>query len=308
MKHLIKKALILLCSFFVVVTATFFLMHAIPGDPFSQDKAIPQEILKAMHEHYGLDQPIFIQYLKYLKGLCQGDLGPSFKYQGRLVQDIIRDGFPISGYLGLQALVIALVGGLGLGSLAAFYHGKWQDHVTIVMAILGISIPSFILATYLQYLFAMKLGWLPVARWGSFPQTILPSLALSAAPLAFIARLMRSSMIEILAQDYIMTAKAKGLSSFQIFLKHALKNAFLPILSFLGPLAAGILTGSFAIEKIFGIPGLGSWFVQSITNRDYTVIMGTTIFYSALLLLCVFIVDLLYCWIDPRIRYDNDLS
>ncbi len=278
-------------------------MHAIPGDPFAQDKAIPEEILKALHAHYGLDQPLWIQYIQYLQGLCQGDLGPSFKYQGRLVQDIIRDGFPISCYLGFQSLFIALIGGIACGSLAAFKHGRWQDHLMMVVAVLGISIPSFILATYLQYLFAMKLGWLPVARWGSFAQTILPSLSLAAMPLAFIARLIRANMVEVLGQDYIYTAKAKGLNSLQIFWKHALKNAMLPIISFLGPLTAAVLTGSFAIEKIFGIPGLGSWFVLSITNRDYTVIMGTTIFYSALLLFCVFIVDLLYCWIDPRIRH-----
>ncbi len=303
MKYLLKKALILFSSFFVVVTLTFFLMHAIPGDPFAQDKAIPEEILKALHAHYGLDQPLWIQYIQYLQGLCQGDLGPSFKYQGRLVQDIIRDGFPISCYLGFQSLFIALIGGIACGSLAAFKHGRWQDHLMMVVAVLGISIPSFILATYLQYLFAMKLGWLPVARWGSFAQTILPSLSLAAMPLAFIARLIRANMVEVLGQDYIYTAKAKGLNSLQIFWKHALKNAMLPIISFLGPLTAAVLTGSFAIEKIFGIPGLGSWFVLSITNRDYTVIMGTTIFYSALLLFCVFIVDLLYCWIDPRIRH-----
>ncbi|MGE0670808.1 MAG: ABC transporter permease [Parachlamydiales bacterium] len=300
--YLMKKAAILLTSLFVVSTLTFFLMHAIPGDPFVQEKAIPEEILKALHKHYGLDQPLYIQYAKYMKGLLSWELGPSFKYQGRTVNQIISEGFPVSFVLGMEALFLAVCGGIALGAVASLKHQRWQDQMTMVIAVIGISVPSFIMASFMQYALAMKLDLLPVARWGSFSQTIMPAISLAALPMAFIARLTRSNMVEVLQQDYIQTAKAKGLNSFMILIKHVMRNALLPVLTYLGPLTAAVLTGSFAIEKIFGIPGLGQWFVMSITNRDYTVIMGTTIFYSAILLLCIFIVDLLYCFIDPRIK------
>lgn len=302
MHNILKKGLILLLSLFIVASLTFFLMHTIPGDPFTQERAIPEEILKAMYKHYGLDQPLYVQYGKYLQGLVTGDLGPSFKYQGRTVNEIISEGFPVSLCLGLEALFIGIMGGVFLGTLAAMHHKRWQDHLTMVIAVLGISVPSFILATFLQYIFAMKLDLLPVARWGSFSQSILPALSLSAMPMAFIARLTRANMVEVLQQDYIQTAKSKGLNPFQVVFRHVLRNALLPVVTYLGPLTAAILTGSFAIEKIFGIPGLGQWFVMSITNRDYTVIMGTTVFYSAILMLSVFLVDIMYCFIDPRIK------
>ncbi|MDN3506366.1 MAG: ABC transporter permease [Simkaniaceae bacterium] len=301
-QFLAKKILILIVSLFVVASLTFALMHIIPGDPFTQEKAVPEEILKAMYQHYGLDQPWYVQYFRYMKGLVTWDLGPSFKYQGRTVTEIIREGFPVSLTLGLEALLLSIFFGIGLGCIAALKHLKWQDHLTMVVAVLGISVPSFILATFLQYLFAMKLDLLPVARWGSFSHSILPAIALAALPMAFIARLTRSNMVEIMQQDYIQTARSKGLNSVQIVIKHALRNALLPIVTYLGPLTTAILTGSFAVEKIFGIPGLGQWFVMSITNRDYTVIMGTTVFYSAILMFSVFLVDILYCFIDPRIQ------
>lgn len=301
-KFLVKKATILLISLFVVTTLTFFLMHAIPGDPFVQDKAIPEEILKALHKHYGLDQPLYVQFGKYLNGILHFEFGPSFKYEGRTVNQIIAEGFPVSLVLGLEALLLAVTGGIVLGSIAALNHLKWQDHLTMVIAVIGISVPSFLLASFLQYVLAMKLDLLPVARWGNFAQTIMPAISLAMLPMAFIARLTRSNMVEVMQQDYIQTAKSKGLNSFQIVLRHVTRNALLPVVTYLGPLSAAVLTGSFAIEKIFGIPGLGQWFVTSITNRDYTVIMGTTIFYSAILMLSVFIVDILYCFIDPRIQ------
>ncbi|MBM3208096.1 MAG: ABC transporter permease [Chlamydiae bacterium] len=300
--HILKKIGILLLSLFIVSTATFFLMHAIPGDPFTQDKAIPEEILKAMNSHYGLDKPLFYQYVEYMKGVMTWDLGPSFKYQGRTVNEIISEGFPVSLYLGLEALTLSILGGVVLGAFAAFKYHKWQDNLLMILAVLGISIPSFILATFLQYLFAMKLNIFPVARWGSFSHTVLPALSLSALPMAFIARMIRSNMIEIFQQDYVTTAKSKGLNTNVIIFRHVLRNAILPVVTFLGPLSASILTGSFAVEKIFGIPGLGQWFVLSISNRDYTVIMGTTIFYSAILMFCIFAVDIIYCFIDPRIK------
>lgn len=286
---------------------TFFLMHAIPGDPFVQDRAIPEEILQALHKHYGLDQPLFVQFFKYLNGILHFEFGPSFKYEGRTVNQIISEGFPVSFCLGMEALLISIPGGILLGSLAALYHLRWQDHLSMGIAVIGISVPSFILATFLQYFLAMKLDLLPVARWGSFSQTIMPAITLASLPLAFIARLTRTNMVEVMQQDYILTAKSKGLNSFQIMWRHVIRNALLPVVTYLGPLSAAVMTGSFAIEKIFGIPGLGQWFVTSITNRDYTVIMGTTIFYSAILMLCVFIVDLLYCFIDPRIQRENDV-
>lgn len=301
MTYLGKKALILLSSLFIVTTLTFFLMHAIPGDPFVQERAIPEEILKALQKHYGLDQPLIVQYGKYLNGVLHFDFGPSFKYQGRTVNEIIADGFPVSFYLGLEALLLSVFGGVTLGAIASVNHQRWQDHLMMVIGVIGISVPSFLLATFLQYLLAMKLDLLPVARWGTFSQTIMPALSLSALPMAFIARLTRANMVEVMQQDYILTARSKGLNSFQIVVRHVMRNALLPVLTYLGPLSAAVFTGSFAIEKIFGIPGLGQWFVMSITNRDYTVIMGTTIFYSAILMLCVFFVDLLCALLDPRI-------
>lgn len=301
-RFLLKKIFILLLSLFMVASLTFALMQVIPGDPFTQEKAVPEEILKAMYHHYGLDQPWYVQYYRYMKGLITFDLGPSFKYQGRTVTEIIREGFPVSMTLGLEALILSILFGIALGSIAALKHLKWQDHFTMVFAVLGISVPSFILATFLQYLISMKFDLLPVARWGSFDHSILPALSLAALPTAFIARLTRSNMVEIMQEDYIQTARSKGLNSYQIVIRHALRNALLPIVTYLGPLTTAILTGSFAVEKIFGIPGLGQWFVMSITNRDYTVIMGTTVFYSAILMLCVFLVDILYCLIDPRIQ------
>lgn len=302
----LRKVGIILLSLTVVATLTFFMMHAVPGDPFLQETSIPQEILDALYRYYGLDEPLWKQYLSYMAGLLQGDLGPSFKFQGRSVNAIIKEGFPVSMMLGIEALIFSLISGVTLGSIAAAFHQKWQDRFVMLIAVLGVSVPSFILATFLQYILAMRLDLLPVARWGSFSQTILPMLSLAALPTAFIARLARSSLIEVSSQDFLMTAKAKGLGPLRIFYKHQLKNALLPVITYLGPLAAHILTGSFAVEKIFGIPGLGQWFVLSITNRDYTVIMGITIFYSFLLMLCVFFVDLIYLWIDPRIRLEKN--
>ena len=304
-KYFIRKFFLLILSLFIVATATFFLMQAAPGDPFMQEQAIPEEIMRSMYAHYGLDQPWYIQYVKYLKGLVTWDLGPSFKYEGRTVNDIIREGFPVSFVLGLEAITIALFSGVTLGTFAAVKRSRWQDNLAMILAVVGISVPNFIMATFLQYLFSMKMDLLPVARWGSLAHSVLPALSLAALPTAFIARLTRANMVEVLEQDYVQTARSKGLSTQQVVFKHVLKNSLLPVLTYLGPLTSAILTGSFIVEKIFGIPGLGGWFVNSITNRDYTVIMGVTVFYSALLMLCVLIVDLMYTVIDPRIRFEN---
>jgi oligopeptide transport system permease protein len=277
-------------------------MKAVPGDPFSDEQGLRADMHQALIHKHGLDQSNFKQYLTYLFQVCQGHLGYSLKNPGRSVNQIIQESFPVSAYLGFQALFIALIGGMILGSIGALKKGKWEDLLILILTTLGISIPSFILAVLLQYVFAIKLGLLPLARWGSFAQTILPSLSLAFLPLAFMTRLIRTSLIEILQTDYIKTAKAKGLPSYKIFYSHALRNSLLPVISYLSQLLANILVGSFIIEKIFSIPGLGGWFVSSVMNRDYPVIMGLTLFYSTLLLLSVFLVDFIYSLIDPRIR------
>ncbi|WP_442599182.1 ABC transporter permease [Neobacillus sp. D3-1R] len=301
-KYITRRLIYMLLSLYVIVTATFFLMRLAPGNPFTSEKKLPAEIEAALNEHYGLNDPWYVQYGEYLGRIAQWDFGPSFKYKSRTVNDLINDGFPVSLALGVQAILIAVAIGVLLGVIAALKHNKWQDYGAMIVAVLGISVPSFIMASFLQYIFAIKLGLLPVARWDSFAHTILPSLALASTPMAFIARLTRSSMLEVLANDYIRTAKSKGLSQGVITIKHTIRNALLPVVSYMGPLSAGIITGSFVIERIFGIPGLGSHFVTSIANRDYTVIMGVTVFYSVLLLVSILLVDIAYGLIDPRIK------
>jgi len=307
-KFFLSKLFYLLITLFLVVSLTFFLMKAIPGDPFMQEQAVPEEIMQALHAHYGLDQPLYIQYFKYLKGIVTFDLGPSFKYEGRTINDIIKEGFPISATLGLFSLILALFCGILWGAIAAFYRDKWQDRCSMIIAVFGMSVPSFIMATLCQYIFAVKLAILPIARWDSFSHIILPSIALSSFPMAFIARLTRTSMVEVLEKEYILTARAKGLSSIAIWKNHILKNSLLPVISYIGTLFANIVTGSFVVEKIFGIPGLGAWFVNSISNRDYTIILGLTIFYSSLLMITMFCVDFLYYFIDPRIKSKVSLN
>lgn len=305
MTYFIRKFAILLVTLFGIVSLTFFLMKAIPGDPFSEEQSMPKEILDSLKKHYGLDKPLSEQYWLYLKSVATWNLGPSYKYKSRTVNEIIKEGFPISAVLGLEALFIAISAGITLGTIAAVRQNKWQDHLAMMIAVSATSIPSFILATILQYVFALKLGLFPVALWGSFSHTILPAIALAALPTAFIARLTRANMLEVLQQDYIKAAKAKGLSETSILVRHAMRNALLPVVAYLGQLTANILPGSFIIERIFGIPGLGQWFVNSVANRDYTVIMGTTVFYSIILLVMMFLLDLLYGVINPRISRES---
>ncbi|WP_349410256.1 ABC transporter permease [Pseudalkalibacillus sp. SCS-8] len=301
-RYILKRLGFMVISLLVIITATFFLMKAAPGGPFTAEKEIPPAIKKSLNAHYGLDQPWYVQYTDYIVAIAQWDFGPSFKYKGQSVNDIISDGFPISFILGMESIFLAVAIGILLGVIAALKHNQWQDYGAMVIAVLGISVPSFIIATVLQYFLAIKAGWFPVARWEGFMYTVLPAVALASTPLAFIARLTRSSMLEVLSSDYIKTAKAKGIKKNVIIVKHAIRNALMPVVSFMGPLVAAILTGSFIIEKIFGIPGLGQHFVTSITNRDYTVIMGVTVFYSVLLLVSILIVDIIYGFIDPRIK------
>ncbi|HWJ80249.1 MAG TPA: ABC transporter permease [Niallia sp.] len=305
-KYLIRRLVFMVLSLWLIITITFFLMRIAPGNPFTSDKKIPPVIEANLHAHYGLDQPWYVQYGEYLLKVVQWDFGPSFKYKSQTVNELINDGFPVSFVLGVEAILISLAIGVILGVIAALRHNKWQDYFAMIVAVLGISVPSFIMAAFLQYIFAVKLGIFPVARWGTFMHIVLPALALAASPTAFIARLTRSSMLEVLSNDYIKAARAKGISGFKITVKHTIRNAILPVVSYMGPLSAGIVTGSFVIEKLFGIPGLGSQFIKSINNRDYTVIMGVTVFYSVILIVSVLLVDILYGLIDPRMKLSRE--
>lgn len=295
-----------IATIWAVVTITFFLMHAVPGDPFQKEGKMPAVVYENLLEKYGLDKPKSEQYVIYLKNLLQGNLGESMKSRVETVNDMVGRGFPVSAYLGVQALIIALIFGPALGALAALYQNKIPDYISMVIAIIGISVPSFIMGTMFIQFIAKNVAWLPIGGWGEFRHTILPAIALSLMPLAYMARLMRSSMLEVLGQDYIKTAKSKGISKSAVVLKHAVRNAILPIVSVLGTLISNLLVGSFVIEKIFGIPGLGSLFVKAINNRDYTLIMGTTIFYAIILVAMLFLVDLAYMAIDPRIKLTGE--
>ena len=289
-------------TLFVVITVTFFLMWAIPGGPFTDEKAIPPQILTKVLERYHMNDPIHIQYFHYLQSLARFDLGPSFRYEGMSVNDLIRDSFPISLLIGSMAILIALGIGIPAGIVSALRRGGWQDKTAMVVATLGITIPNYVIATLMVYVFAYRLGIVTVGFWEGFSTAVLPAITLAGYPTAFISRLTRSSMLEVIQQDYIRTARSKGLRERTVVYIHALKNAVIPVVTYLGPLAAGILTGSFVVEQIYGVPGLGTFFVTSIQNRDYTTIMGVTVFYSALLVSLNLLVDICYGFIDPRIK------
>lgn len=298
LKRIFNSLIVLL----VIITITFMLMHSIPGGPFTGEKNIPDAILKNIEARYKLNDPLWKQYIDYIVNLAHFDLGPSFKYPGRTVNDIISESFPVSLTLGMTSIFLAIAVGIPAGIISALRQNKWQDYLTMFLTTLGISVPSFVIATVLIYVFAIKLQLLPAAMWGGVEYIILPTVALAGMPMAFIARLTRSSMLEVLGQDYIKTAKAKGLPEHVIIYRHALKNALIPVITYIGPMAAAILTGSFVVETIFAIPGLGRHFVTSIYNRDYTVILGVTVFYSMLVVGLNMIVDLIYPLLDPRIK------
>ncbi len=302
LKYTVSRLLAMLLVLFIITTATFLLMHAIPGGPFTAEKNLPEAVLKNLNERYHLNDPLFKQYTDYLTNVARGDFGPSFKYEARTVNDIIAEGFPVSAELGLTAVAIAVACGIPMGVMAALHRNRWPDYLCMFAATVGISVPGFILATLFIYVFALQLELFPAAMWEGPEYVVLPAAALAAFPMAFIARLTRSSMLEVLGMDFIRTARAKGLSSFTVVWRHALKNALIPVVTYIGPLIAAILTGSFVIESIFAIPGLGRHFVTSIYNRDYTVILGITIFYSTLLVVLNFLVDIAYAWLDPRIK------
>lgn len=293
----------MIATLWLIATLTFFLMHAIPGSPFNQERGTSEAIQKNLEAFYHLDEPLFVQYAYYLKSLVTLDFGPSIVKATQDVNSMLSGGFPVSFELGAITLVVATISGIALGVIAALRHNGLVDYAAMTIAVLGISIPNFVLATLLIQQFAVNLQWLPAATWTSPAHMVLPTLALATGPMAIIARLTRSSMLEVLTQEYIKTAKAKGLSPVKIVLKHALKNALLPVVTVLGTLAASILTGTFVIEKIFAIPGMGKYFVESINTRDYPVIMATTVFYGAILIAMLFIVDIVYGLLDPRIKF-----
>ena len=306
MGYIIKRIFNAFIVLWIVITITFFLMHAIPGGPFTAEKSLPPYVLHSIEERYKLNDPLYKQYGDYLCNLVQGDMGPSFKYPGRSVNDIIKDGFPVSFKLGIEAILIAIIIGIPAGILAGVKKDKWQDRAVNFFTTLGVAVPSFVVAALLIYVLSTKLHLLPAAMWNGWRYEIMPALALSGMPMSFIARLTRSSMLDILSQDYIKTARAKGLSWSKVLIKHALPNSLIPVVTYLCPMTASILTGSFVIETIFAIPGLGQYFVTSIYNRDYTVILGVTIFYSVIVIVLNMVVDLLYPLLDPRIKIGEE--
>ena len=304
-QYIIKRLLAAILSMFLLVTATFFLMHAVPGSPFNpgEQKNIPPEILAQIRSKYGLDDPPFKQYVSYMGKLLQGDLGVSFKKQNYSVNELVMGGFPASAKIGIWAIIVALAIGLPLGIISALKRGGWMDWFSMILATIGIAVPTFIIAMLLLYIFAMRLGWLPVFGWGTWKHMVIPVACLSLSPIAYITRLMRSSMLEVSRQDYIRTARAKGVGEFMVIGKHAVRNAILPVVTYLRPLVAGLLTGSFVIERLFMIPGLGRYFVTAVSDRDYSVILGLTIFYGGFLMICILLVDIAYAIIDPRVRF-----
>lgn len=287
----------------VLVTAAFFLMRAAPGGPFDDERVMPEEIRAQIEAAYHLDEPLWRQYLIYMGNLARGDLGPSFRYEGRTVNELIGEGLPVSLTIGGLALALALVLGIVAGTTAALRRGRATDHIVMGLSMTGISIPNFVIAPLLILGFAVTLGWLPAGGWedAGWRHLVLPVIALGLPQVAYVARLLRGSLIEVLSSDYIRTARAKGLPGRTIVLRHALRPALLPVLSYLGPAAAALITGSVVMEQIFGIPGIGRHFVQGALNRDYTLVLGLVLFYGALIIAFNFVVDVLYGVLDPRV-------
>ena len=305
--YTLKRLLAGMITVWFIATATFMAMHMVPGDPLMNDKAVSAEIRKNLEVKYGLDKPVVEQYFMFMGNMLQGDFGISFTQQNRRVNDIIRDHFPVSATLGLLAIFFAATGGVIWGALTAIYRNRLPDIIIMFLVILGISVPSFVFAALGQLMLVninslLGFSLIPVAGWGTFSHMLMPSMVLGLGTMALLTRLMRSSMLEIVNEDYIKTAKAKGLSPMRIFFKHQLRNAILPVITILGPSIAAITTGGFVVELVFAIPGLGRYFVQAVQQLDYTVIMGTTVFFGAFLVLMVILVDIIYGFVDPRVR------
>jgi oligopeptide transport system permease protein len=302
--YIVKRILLSAVTMLALLILTFAMMHAIPGGPFTSDRGLSPAVEEALNEKYRLNDPVMLQFWNYLRNLISLDLGVSYQYRGKSVNDFITSGFPVSGKLGLVTVAFTLLTSIPMGIAAALKQGRWQDMLVMALAAVGVTVPSFVMATVLMYIFSYRLGVLPTIGISSWKGYILPVVALGGYSVAFIARLTRSSLLEVMNQDYIRTARSKGISEFSVVTRHALRNAMIPVITILGPTIANLVTGSFVIESIFALPGLGIHFVSSISNRDYTTITGVTIFYAAFLIAVVFLVDIFYCLIDPRIRYD----
>ncbi|MDP2092149.1 MAG: ABC transporter permease [Pseudohongiella sp.] len=305
--YTVKRILQGIVTVWFIATATFLAMHNVPGDPLSSDRATNAAIRANLEARYGLDKPLFEQYLVYMGNMIQGDFGISFTQQNREVNDIIREHFPVSATLGVLAVVFAALGGILMGALTALYRNRLPDYIIMFLVIMGISVPSFVFAALGQLSLVnlnamMGFSVLPVAGWGTVSHMLLPALVLGLGTMAYLTRLMRSSMLEVISSDYVRTARAKGVPPARIFTRHQLRNAVMPVITVLGPAIASITTGGFVVELVFAVPGLGRYFVQAVQQLDYTVIMGTTVFYGAFLVFMVILVDLVYGWIDPRVR------
>lgn len=304
--YYVNRVLSALITIALIATLTFAMMHAIPGGPFTRERKIPDEILKVLNEKYNLDAPLHEQYFGYMKGLATFNLGPSYKKIGTTVNELLIKGFPASAKIGLFATMLIILLGLPLGMTSALKQNQPIDYFVMFMATLGVTVPSFVVATLIIYIFAGQLGWLPSFGITNPLGYIGPVIALTGYSLSFVTRLTRSSMLEVLRQDYIRTARANGLSERKVIFKHAMKNALIPVVTYLGPMIAAIMTGSFVVEKIFAIPGIGRHFVESVSNRDYTVLMGMTVFYAAFYIVMVLLVDVAYGFIDPRIKLGKE--
>lgn len=302
LRFIASKFLYMLLSLFLLVTATFMLMNAVPGSPLQSEKATSEAVQKNLEAYYGLDKPLIVQYGTYLKNLLQGDMGISMKKKFQSVDKMIGDSFGPSLRLGISAVITSVVVGCVLGIIAAMYHRKLLDNIAMIIAVVGLAIPSIVLGPLMQYFLAFKLRLFEVSGLEGPMDYVLPTIALASGPIAFIARLLRSTMIEVLNADFIKTAKSKGLSGYVIIVRHALRNSMLPVVTYLGYLTAGVITGSVVIEKIFAIPGIGKYFVQSVIDRDYPLIMGITIFYAVILMVTRFLADVAYVLVDPRMR------
>jgi len=305
-RYALGRLLGTLPTLLAIVTAAFFLMRLAPGGPFDEEQTVPPEIRANLEAAYGLDRPVLVQYWRYLGGLVHGDLGPSYRMKDYRVAEIIGSGLPVTMSIGAAALLLAVLLGVPLGLLAGRRHNGWVDHAVMATALVGIAVPNFVVAPLLALAFGIGLGWLPVGGWepGNPRYMILPVVTLAAPFVAYVARLTRGSLLEVLQSPFIRTARAKGIGGAAILRRHALKPTLLPVLSFLGPAAAALLTGSLVVEQVYGLPGVGRYFVQGAVNRDYTLVMGMVVFYATLILALNLVVDLAYGWLDPRIRHD----
>ncbi len=306
-KYIIRRLLSLIPTMFIIVTLSFFLIRFAPGGPFSSEKNVPAQVLQNLLQKYHMDEPLVKQYLEYLGNVLKGDFGPSFRYRDSTVNELIAGSLPTSMILGTIALLAATIVGIGVGIISSLKQNRWQDYTAMSIAVIGISVPLFVIGPVLQLVFAMKLHILPLSGWitdrNGLLTLIMPALTLSFPYFAYIARLSRASILEVLRSDYVRTARAKGLAEKDVVLKHVLKGGLLPVVSYLGPAFSGIITGSIVVESIFSVPGVGRIFVQSALNRDYTLIMGEVIIYSLILVVMNFVVDIVYGFLDPRIAY-----